>query len=102
MWHVFGINLFPSIECPTAPIFNAAGHVTNPCLNATVFGINWGLPEPAITGLYILGFGISILADLLVADPAGRLADDAAAARSHRPRTTRTSSCSARWPTSCR
>ena len=62
MWHVFGINLFPSIECPTAPIFNAAGHVTNPCLNATVFGINWGLPEPAITGFYILGFGISILA----------------------------------------
>ena len=62
MWHVFGINLFPGIECAAAPTFNAAGHVTNPCLNATVFGINWGLPEPAITGLYILGFGISILA----------------------------------------
>ena len=42
MWHVFGINLFPSIECPTAPIFNAAGHVTNPCLNATVFGDQLG------------------------------------------------------------
>jgi YidC/Oxa1 family membrane protein insertase len=62
MWHVFGINLFPNIVCPTAPEFNAAGHVTNPCLDATAFGINWGLPEPAITGLIIAGFGISILA----------------------------------------
>jgi YidC/Oxa1 family membrane protein insertase len=62
MWHVFGINLFPNIVCPTAPEFNAAGHVTNPCLDATAFGINWGLPEPAITGFIIAGFGISILA----------------------------------------
>jgi YidC/Oxa1 family membrane protein insertase len=52
------------ITCPTAPIFDAAGHVTNPCLQSTVyvFGINWGLPEPVTTGLYILGFGFSILA----------------------------------------
>ncbi len=62
MWHVFGINLFPSIVCPTAPVFNAQGHVINPCLDAVAYGINWGLPEPAITGLYIAGFGISILA----------------------------------------
>jgi YidC/Oxa1 family membrane protein insertase len=62
MWHVFGINLFPNIVCPSAPEFNAAGHVINPCLNAFAFGVNWGIPEPATTGLIIAGFGISILA----------------------------------------
>jgi YidC/Oxa1 family membrane protein insertase len=62
MWHVFGINLFPGITCPTSAVFDAAGHVINPCLNATVWGVNWGLPEPVTTGLYIAGFGISILA----------------------------------------
>ncbi len=53
MWHVFGIDLFPNIVCPTAPEFNAQGHVINPCLDAVAYGINWGLPEPAITGIYI-------------------------------------------------
>jgi YidC/Oxa1 family membrane protein insertase len=62
MWHVFGINLFPNIVCPSAPEFNSAGHVINPCLNAFAFGVNWGIPEPATTGLIIAGFGISILA----------------------------------------
>ena len=62
MWHVFGINLFPNIVCASAPTFNAAGHVTNPCLYPFAFGINWGIPEPATTGLIIAGFGISILA----------------------------------------
>jgi YidC/Oxa1 family membrane protein insertase len=62
MWHVFGINLFPAIDCPTQAVFDAAGHVTNPCLKAEVWGINWGLPEPVTTGLYIAGFGLSILA----------------------------------------
>jgi YidC/Oxa1 family membrane protein insertase len=63
MWHVFGINLFPSIECPTAPQFDAAGHVLNACLNPVTAGqFPWGLPEPYTTGLYILGFGISGLA----------------------------------------
>ncbi len=62
MWNVFGINLFPQITCPTAPMFDASGHVTNPCLNPWAFGINWGIPEPQTTGLAILGFGISILA----------------------------------------
>ena len=62
MWHVFGINLFPGITCPDAATFDAAGHVLNPCLNAVVWGINWGLPEPVTTGLTIAGFGISILA----------------------------------------
>ena len=63
MWQVFGVNLFPGIECPTAPTFDAAGHVTNACLNPVVAGqFSWGLPEPFTTGLYIAGFGISILA----------------------------------------
>ena len=62
MWHVFGIDLFPNIVCPTAPEFNAQGHVINSCLDAVAYGINWGLPEPAITGLIVAGFGISILA----------------------------------------
>jgi YidC/Oxa1 family membrane protein insertase len=62
MWHVFGVNLFPGITCPDTAVFDAAGHVTNPCLNAVVWGINWGLPEPVTTSLYIAGFGISILA----------------------------------------
>jgi hypothetical protein len=49
--------------CPTAPVFDAAGHVTNACLNPVVAGqVAWGLPEPYTTGLYILGFGVSILA----------------------------------------
>jgi hypothetical protein len=43
-------------------VFDAAGHVLNPCLNPLAFGINWGLPEPVTTGLVIAGFGISILA----------------------------------------
>ncbi len=50
------------ITCDPAPIFDAAGHVLNPCLDAIVWGINWGLPEPVTTGIYILGFGFSILA----------------------------------------
>jgi YidC/Oxa1 family membrane protein insertase len=63
MWHVFGINLFPGIECPTAPQFDAAGHVINACLNPVTAGqFPWGLPEPYTTGFYILGFGISGLA----------------------------------------
>jgi YidC/Oxa1 family membrane protein insertase len=63
MWHVFGINLFPGITCPPAPVFDAAGHVINACLNPVTSGqFPWGLPEPYTTGLYIAGFGISILA----------------------------------------
>ena len=56
------------ITCPNAvngPQFDAVhGYVTNACLEASskVFGINWGIPEPYTTGLYIVGFGLSILA----------------------------------------
>jgi YidC/Oxa1 family membrane protein insertase len=50
------------ISCPAAPTFDAAGNVTNPCLNPMAFGVNWGLPEHFTTGLMVMGFGISILA----------------------------------------
>jgi YidC/Oxa1 family membrane protein insertase len=64
MLQVFGINFASifGIVCDPAPIYNAAGQVTNPCLNPMAFGINWSIPEPQTTGLAILGFGISLLA----------------------------------------
>jgi YidC/Oxa1 family membrane protein insertase len=61
MLNVFGVQLF-TLPCDSAAVFDAAGHVTNPCLNPIAFGINWSLAEPVTTGLYVLGFGISILA----------------------------------------
>jgi YidC/Oxa1 family membrane protein insertase len=64
MLRPFGFDLASSlgITCDPAPVFDAAGHVLNPCLDVVEFGINWGLPEPVATGLYIAGFGFSILA----------------------------------------
>ena len=61
---VFGFDIGAAlgIVCDAAPSFDAALHVTNPCLDAVAFGINWGIPEPETTGLAILGFGIAILA----------------------------------------
>jgi hypothetical protein len=57
------------ITCPngvSGPVFDAFGHVQNACLDAYAFGINWGIPEPFTTGLFIgevgKGFGISLLA----------------------------------------
>ncbi len=66
MLHVFGFDLASAlnISCDPAPIFDAAGRVTNPCLDPWAFGINWSHPEPVTTGLSIAGFGISILAIL--------------------------------------
>ena len=61
MLNVFGLQLF-SFDCAPAPIVDATGHVTNPCLDPFAFGVNWGIPEPRTTGLAVLGFGISILA----------------------------------------
>lgn len=57
---ILGITCQPGVA--TGPQFDAAGHVTNPCLNPWAFGINWGIPEPYTTGLFIAGFGLSILA----------------------------------------
>lgn len=63
MLNVFGWQIM-EFKCAAAPILDAAGHVTNPCLNPVAFGINWSYPEPFTTGLAIAGFGISILAVL--------------------------------------
>jgi YidC/Oxa1 family membrane protein insertase len=83
---VFGIQLF-NLNCDPAPIINAAGHVTNPCLDPFAFGINWGVPEVIIgtpggfaTGLSLLAV-ISALLQLItsrIALPAPdvRMADD--------------------------
>jgi YidC/Oxa1 family membrane protein insertase len=50
------------LNCPAEPIFNAAGQVTNPCLQATVWGVNWGVPEVVIGTAGALFSGLSILA----------------------------------------
>jgi YidC/Oxa1 family membrane protein insertase len=83
---VFGIQLF-DLNCDPAPIIDAAGHVTNPCLDPFAFGINWGVPEVIIgtpggfaTGLSILAV-ISAILQLItsrIALPAAdvRMADD--------------------------
>jgi YidC/Oxa1 family membrane protein insertase len=55
------------ITCANAaggPVFDQFGHVTNPCLDPLALGINWGIPEPYTTGLFVMGFGLSILAIL--------------------------------------
>jgi len=56
------LNITCEPGATTGAIYDAAGHVMNPCLNPIAFGINWSLPEPVTTGLKIAGFGISILA----------------------------------------
>ena len=63
MWHVVRDQPVPGHHLPAAPMFDAAGHVINACLNPVVVRPDhWGLPEPYTTGCYIAGFGISILA----------------------------------------
>lgn len=55
------------IACSSAaggPVFDVNGHVLNPCLESVAFGVNWGIPEPYTTGLFVFGFGLSILAIL--------------------------------------
>jgi YidC/Oxa1 family membrane protein insertase len=50
------------LSCDPAPIFDAAGQVINPCLQATVWGVNWGVPEVIIGTAGALFSGLSILA----------------------------------------
>jgi YidC/Oxa1 family membrane protein insertase len=63
MLNVFGVQLM-TLSCDPSAVFDAAGHVTNPCLNPVAFGVNWGLPEHVTTGFEVAGFGISVLAIL--------------------------------------
>ena len=61
MLDVFGIRLI-DLQCAAAPIVNAVGHVTNPCLDPVAFGVNWGVPEVIIGTAGSLFSGLSILA----------------------------------------
>lgn len=49
------------LGCDPAPIIDANGHVTNPCLNPVAFGIDWSRPEILFS---VFGFGVSGLAIL--------------------------------------
>jgi YidC/Oxa1 family membrane protein insertase len=60
MLDVFGIRLI-DLHCAAAPIVNAVGHVTNPCLDPVAFGVNWGVPEVIIGTAGSLFSGLSIL-----------------------------------------
>jgi YidC/Oxa1 family membrane protein insertase len=61
MLEIFGFRLI-DLNCDPAPLFNAAGHVTNPCLNPVAFGVNWGVPEVIIGTAGSLFSGLSLLA----------------------------------------
>jgi YidC/Oxa1 family membrane protein insertase len=57
MMDVFGFRIL-ELNCPTAPIVDASGFVTNPCLDPRAFGIDWS--RPLLIGT-VAGFGISAL-----------------------------------------
>jgi YidC/Oxa1 family membrane protein insertase len=61
MLDVFGFRII-DLQCAAAPIVNAVGHVTNPCLNPIAFGVNWGVPEVIIGSPGALFSGLSLLA----------------------------------------
>jgi YidC/Oxa1 family membrane protein insertase len=61
MLEIFGFRIL-DLHCDPAPIFNAAGHVLNPCLDPNAFGVNWGVPEVIIGTAGSLFSGLSLLA----------------------------------------
>jgi YidC/Oxa1 family membrane protein insertase len=61
MLDVFGFRII-DLGCAAAPIVNAVGHVTNPCLDPVAFGINWGVPEVIIGTTGSMLSGLSLLA----------------------------------------
>ena len=61
MLEVFGVRLI-DLHCDPVPLFNAAGHVINPCLDPIAFGVNWGVPEVIIGTAGSLFSGLSLLA----------------------------------------
>ena len=61
MLDVFGFRLI-DMQCQAAPIVNAVGHVTNPCLDPIAFGVNWGVPEVILGTAGSLFSGLSLLA----------------------------------------
>jgi YidC/Oxa1 family membrane protein insertase len=61
MLHLFGFTIL-DLHCAAAPVVNAAGHVTNPCLDPSAFGVNWGVPEVIIGTTGSMLSGLSLLA----------------------------------------
>jgi hypothetical protein len=61
MLQVFGFTIL-DLHCAAAPIVNAVGHVTNPCLDPVAFGVNWGVPEVIIGTTGSMLSGLSLLA----------------------------------------
>jgi YidC/Oxa1 family membrane protein insertase len=61
MLQLFGFTIL-DLHCAAAPIVNAAGHVTNPCLDPIAFGVNWGVPEVIIGTTGSMLSGLSLLA----------------------------------------
>ncbi len=61
MLEVFGYRIL-DLKCAAEPIFNAAGHVLNPCLDPKAFGVNWGVPEVILGSPGALFSGLSLLA----------------------------------------
>jgi YidC/Oxa1 family membrane protein insertase len=61
MLDVFGFRII-DLHCSASAIFDAAGHVVNPCLPSDAFGINWGVPEVIIGTAGSMLSGLSLLA----------------------------------------
>jgi YidC/Oxa1 family membrane protein insertase len=61
MLQVFGFTIM-DLHCAAAPIVDAVGHVTNPCLDPVAFGVDWGKPEVIIGQPGGMLSGLSLLA----------------------------------------
>src|SRR3954447_25616995 len=61
MLNLFGFTII-NLHCQAQPILDAAGHVLNPCLSPTAFGVNWGVPEVIIGTTGSMLSGLSLLA----------------------------------------
>ena len=61
MLDIFGFRIL-DLNCDPAPIVNALGQVTNPCLDPVAFGVNWGVPEVFLGSPGALFSGLSLLA----------------------------------------
>jgi YidC/Oxa1 family membrane protein insertase len=61
MLDVLGFRIL-NLECDPAPIIDALGHVTNPCLDPNAFGVPWGVPEVFLGSPGALFSGLSLLA----------------------------------------
>jgi YidC/Oxa1 family membrane protein insertase len=61
MLDVFGFRLV-DLHCAAEAVVNAAGHVTNACLDPLAFGVDWSVPEVILGKPGALFSGLSLLA----------------------------------------